>query len=138
MNDGTHITVAIGNEIIRAISVEMVTLGQAWTAIASEDSRYGKLGDEHINYVRGWLYPLWPPHRRQAEALIVAAALGPQPHFVQPPQSAVHMAKSLMDDVMKRVNQDIAKVMMDAEKMVEDAERLARDGRSVTITRRWP
>lgn len=139
MNEGTRITVALGNETVRAIYVKMGDLGSAWAAIAPKDNRYGKLGDEHTNYVRGWLWPLWPPHRRRAEALIVAAALGPQPEFHKAPKGAVQAAKTVMDDIMKHINQDMAKVMKDAERLVKDAERSAgQSSSSVTITRRWP
>lgn len=44
-----------------------------------------------------------------------------------------------MDDIMKHINQDMAKVMKDAERLVKDAERSAgQSSSSVTITRRWP
>lgn len=128
MHEGAHITVVHGGKTIDAIAVKLPYW--AWVAMwrgpgdqyASGDHSHGPLGDEHVHWIRGWLYPrLWPPHRKRAAALVVAAALGP-PVPVPQPQGTPASAKKY--DLLKGFNTDAEKVLGDALKVVRDAERL--------------
>ena len=134
LRDGTQITVVHNGKTVDAIAVD---LGYpAWAAMPSGSSDYGPLGDEHCHWIRGWLYPrLWPPHRKRAEALVVAYALGPP---VPTPEFSISPTAQLLGDVLALMKRDRDRLFGDAHKLMQDAERLATGRRVKSLTRRWP
>lgn len=116
MKEGDFITVALGDETVRAMVYYSPVFAppSRWTAWAKGDDRSGPLGTEGVHYVRGWLYPRWwPPHRRRANALISSAALAgavsetlpkpPNPHVPVLSAAVMDMGSRLLQQQLQRI-----------------------------------
>lgn len=137
MENAAPITVVCRGEAVHGNALKLVD-GWWWIAkdVAYRHTREsGPLGDEGIHYVRGHLRTWWPPHRKHIDALLVAAALGPEPAGpASEPALSAKTSKRLIDSLMRGLITDVAKLEADARKIEQDASRraLARDVQRLT------